>query len=763
MRFLRAAIVLTSFVASIGASTHAEAAVSLVPVEPNQPLTEALEAYRAAGVRIVYSTGVVSGRYRVQVLPDPSATLTTQIATLLAPHGLALIPGVDDVWVVVVDSTSLPDPEPVAQVPASDPAIPMIEEVLVTAAHHRLIRNTASAQSLTNQQIDDAPGIGRDLFRAVTTLPGQATDGLTARQKIRGGNENEVLYLLDGTQLIAPFHMDGFFSPFGVLNTNVIDAVDVYNSGYPARFGTRSSGVLDLTIRGAEKPFSGTVDANLMRLAAHAQGASGNWQWLASARRGTLDYLLRQLHEDYGEPEFNDQMLRIEHGGATRRLIVGLMNSRDEVFLRNPSIHEEGSNDRQNLMVWAVSDFLPAPGTQVVGRASYNRIRSDRGGTLDNPVDAVGNMDGSSLVEILRISGELTRALSDRFRLRGGFEIQQHKGDFRGELNSVYGLLGQPVQEYPELHRRFDVSRKGDITALYASISGRLHPRLEAELGLRYDNQDIDPVHEDQLSPRLQLNFKVSDRFSLFLNAGRYSQHQYLFEVPLDDGLLTLAPPQVTDQLSIGSRFSLGSSIQVLIEAYGKRIRDPQPRSDNLYDRYVLLPEIHGDRVLLLPEKARATGVEVSVAGQLLDRLDWRLGYVHADVSERIGGDWRPRPWDQRNSFRGQLGWSGTRWRAALHMVYHDGWATTDLVLDPGTGIDAYNNARLKSYFSIDASVSRIWRWQKSTLEAYVQISNLSNRSNVGGYDYSLDEAEWQGKARSLLPVLPVLGLKYAW
>ena len=48
--------------------------------------------------------------------------------------------------------------------------------------------------------------------------------------------------------------------------------------------------------------------------------------------------------------------------------------------------------------------------------------------------------------------------------------------------------------------------------------------------------------------------------------------------------------------------------------------------------------------------------------------------------------------------------------------------------------------------------------------EAYLQVSNLFDRSNVGGYNYDLEEdGRWEGDPRTLLPVLPVLGIKYAW
>jgi hypothetical protein len=760
MRQLLAAFAVSVLLFAMPATGHA--AAPAVRIEPGESVASALEKYRSEGIRIVYTTGLVPDRFRVVETPDRTAPVEDQLRELLAPFGLTVTRGADDIWVVVAGSEVPSEPAPVVA-PTAAAVEPVIEEVLVTASHHRLLRTPTPTQVLGSRELDNTPSAGRDLFRAVTSLPGQATDGLSARQKIRGGNENEVLYVLDGTQLIAPFHMDGFFSPFSALNTNVVDAVDVYNAGYPTRFGTRSGGVLDLTIRDTDEAFSGSVDLNLLRASVHAQGARDNWQWLGSLRQGTVHYVLRQLNNDYGEPEFHDEMLRLQRETGSSRITFGVMNSGDQILLRNPAIQEVGRAHRDNLTVWGLGELFPDARTRLSSRASYVRVDNSRSGTLDNPVDAVGSVDESDQVQIYRLSVEVNRTLSKRFGLTGGIEYQHHEGSFEGYLRSEYGPLGLPIQPSSTLDRAFDTTRKGEMGSAYASLSARLTDSLEAELGLRYDNQDIDPVHDDRWSPRLQANYRPNDRVSLFLNVGRYVQHQYLFEIPLDDGLFELAPPQLVDQISLGMELKLNPSLELLVESYGKRIRDPQPRPDNLYNRYVLLPEIHGDRVLLLPDRARASGLEVSLAGRAARALAWRLGYVYADVSERFEGVWRPRPWDQHHSFRAQIGWEGERWQASVLATYHQGWATTSLITEPGATASDYNDTRLKDFVSIDLSVARTWQFQRGSLEAYLQISNLLNRTNVGGVNYDLEDGLWEGDPRTLLPILPVLGLKYSW
>jgi outer membrane receptor protein involved in Fe transport len=379
-------------------------------------------------------------------------------------------------------------------------------------------------------------------------------------------------------------------------------------------------------------------------------------------------------------------------------------------------------------------------------------------------VDAVGSLDETRDFDVYRLTADWSYRLPNEAILRVGTDYQHQKGDFVASLHSIYGPLGNPVQSSPGIDRDFAATRKGDMFAVYASALTRINGTWEVEFGLRYDIQDIDPVHDNQLSPRLQINYTPSASTAVFLNLGRYVQHQNLYELQLDDGLVELTDPEQSDQASIGLRVTPKTNVQVQIEVYYKKISDPQPRFDNLYNRYVLLPELHADRVTGLASKARARGVELSAGGAWRDGVFWRASYVLADVEEKFGGSWRPRAWDQHHSLKLGLDWQGRNWRVALQGTYHTGWATTSLITEPTSSVAQYNDTRLQDFASIDLSIARQWQFSSSVLEFYLDVSNLSNRTNIGGHDYRLDAGLiWQRDAQALLPILPVLGVKWQW
>ena len=102
-------------------------------------------------------------------------------------------------------------------------------------------RERVEALDLANQ-----PNVADDPIRALRRLPGVVQGGLSAASNLRGGETSEVLVLLDGFPLRQPFHLPGYQSPFSLLEEDLIDSIDVFTGGFPARYGNRLAGVFDI-------------------------------------------------------------------------------------------------------------------------------------------------------------------------------------------------------------------------------------------------------------------------------------------------------------------------------------------------------------------------------------------------------------------------------------------------------------------------------------------------------------------------------------
>ena len=86
-----------------------------------------------------------------------------------------------------------------------------------------------------------------DLIKTLQLLPGVASGTeLMSGLFVHGGTGGDNLFLLDGSSVYNTSHLIGLFSAF---NSDVIDGVDFYKSGFPARYGGRLSSVVDVTTR----------------------------------------------------------------------------------------------------------------------------------------------------------------------------------------------------------------------------------------------------------------------------------------------------------------------------------------------------------------------------------------------------------------------------------------------------------------------------------------------------------------------------------
>ena len=109
-----------------------------------------------------------------------------------------------------------------------------------------------------------------DLIKTIQSLPGVAGGTeLMSGLYVHGGTGTDNLFLLDGVPLYQVSHLAGLFSSF---NTDVVESVDFYKSGFPARYGGRLSSVVDVRTR------EGDVLDRSDRREASVRGSDSPWK-----------------------------------------------------------------------------------------------------------------------------------------------------------------------------------------------------------------------------------------------------------------------------------------------------------------------------------------------------------------------------------------------------------------------------------------------------------------------------------------------------
>ncbi len=156
------------------------------------------------------------------------------------------------------------------------------------------------SQTMSRADIEMAP-FGEDLFRALDRLPGLASGDYGAQFSIRGGRRDETLILLDGLEIYEPFHLKDFDEgALSIIDVEAIDVVELLTGGFPARYGDKRSGVMNISSRAPREDGTHlTFGASFSNAHALGEGTFANRKgsWLLSGRRGFVDLLLRLINK----------------------------------------------------------------------------------------------------------------------------------------------------------------------------------------------------------------------------------------------------------------------------------------------------------------------------------------------------------------------------------------------------------------------------------------------------------------------------------
>ncbi len=745
----------------------------------SRPLFDVLREFQARGVPLSFSSNIVRPAYRVSAIPEGQDNFA-RLSELLAPFGL-YVERAERVWFVRRNVRTTDDPP--APPPAPAAVAEMIEEIVVTSSRYALVdRNRASHTTLDSDDFNVLPELGDDALRVVQHLPGTASLGLSARPHIRGGLQDETLLLFHNVELLEPFHLKDFQSVFSTLNPSVIESIEVYTGGFPARYGGRMSGVMDIRAHdqfvrrlGGELAVSPFTSSALL----YATSESGDQRMTLSARRGNLDWITRRLNSSVGEPSYSDWFARyafspLEHVDVD----VGVLAYDDDVVLQDleDGVGEFAHSRYENAYAWVQISRQLSPTWQSHTLLSAGRIRHGRDGFIndDEADESVATIRDRRRFEVFSLSHAYTQELGVRVASEYGIKLVYQRGRYRYDAVIERGELAELIDIPIDIARAIALNPNGLSGSAFASLKSDLSERWHAELGLRWDFQDYGPpAFEQQLSPRFSLRFDPWSDAAFRLSVGRFFQPEGINELQVSDGLVDFQSPQRADHAIVSFEQSARNHALVFrVEGFAKAFHNPKVRFENLFNPLVLLPEVKPDRIRIAATRAKARGVEVSLRYQPNDTVSLWTAFTHASVKEKVAGRWRSRRWDQKQSLDAGLSIERGRWSFAVVSSWHSGWRSTALPLSideiEPVNLDFYRTT-LRDFHSLDVRLNRQWRFGRHALNAYLEITNGLNRTNIGGFEYELEEDDDTGElevvreARDMLPLAPSIGLRWTF
>jgi TonB dependent receptor-like, beta-barrel len=707
---------------------------------------QAIAAIERMGVTVFYSSELVRPSMRVAAEPA-GQNATERLIYLLAAHGLATRPGPRGSLLVVRAPPSRPaQPGPIARAAgrtegaAAPPARETIEEIVVAASQYELARTLDAPVTLTATDLENLPDLGDDPLRAVQRLPGAASNGFSARANVRGGEVGETLIRFDRLRLYDPFHLQSFQSAFSTIDPRIVSTMAVHTGAFPAMFGDRLSSVVDVSSIAPPAPRYHEVSVSFFNTAALTSGLlKSGGEWVASARRSNLDVLYDRFSQRPERPRYIDAFAKLSHRVSDALRITGsALYFRDHITLHDDfDVEEIASTNDQDRYVWLRFDHTVGnalTGSTLVANASLDHIRS---GITMQPGVSEGSLDDRRGFEIDTLQSDWSWRTGERVLVQFGALAARVHSHYRYAEDVDFDLLFATPGAPTATHRSLDiaVALAGRQLAAYANVRVGATERLTADLGLRYDAQTLSAGDEASLAPRLALRYRIAPATFLRAGWGRFYQSQAINELDVADGEASFLPPQRADQAIVGVEHDFASGLTLRAEAYRKTLDRLRPRYENLLNGFTLLPELKPDRIRIAPDAGFARGLELLLTGPDTRPLRWWLGYTWAEAADRIDGREIPRSWDQARALSAGLARDSAKWSVATALNYHSGWPTTNVRFDPSGAVPvvvagARNAARLSDYGTVDFRLMRKFVYESSTLSAFVELTNVTNRHN---------------------------------
>jgi outer membrane receptor protein involved in Fe transport len=611
----------------------------------------------------------------------------------------------------------------------------------------------------------------------VQRLPGAAASGASAKTHFRGGESSEIGIMLNGQRLFDPYHIRDYQSIFSAIDSRAIEGVEVYTGGFPVQFGNRMSGMVLMESLEALRPRHTEIGVSVFNTSILHAGNESDRRWVFSARRGNLDLV---IDPEFGSPSYYDVFADYtwDVSANTTVSVNGLLaDDRVEVILESePDELERVVSNTQNAQFWVNmqnrwSDNLSS--RTVLSVVSFDNLRRGSLGDEDKIVAAVSD---DRRVKQYGLRQDFSYTHSDRHHVQWGLDVRYADADYVYSNSAEYfGLPAMFIDQDESSSLAISASPNGAAYAAYFSDRWKVSEKSIIEWGLRWDDQTYTDVPSDaQLSPRLSFMRAIGDNTEMRLSWGRYHQSQEINELQIEDGVDRFWPAQRADHLIAGLRHTFNNKYSLRIELFHKDVQQVRPRFENLFDPLGLIPEVQPDRVRVDPGSAKAQGFEVSI-----DRsegpLTWWASYVLSEVTDRIGDRDVPRSWDQRHAVQGGLSWGNEKWDVSVAGSMHTGWPLTELTLVED-GVDEEgeveyvaipgprNAGRHSAFASLDFRVSRTWKLKKSSLMAFFEVSNITNRRNTCCLDFDIEEDEETGEdvfERGVdywMPLLPAIG-----
>jgi hypothetical protein len=565
-------------------------------------------------------------------------------------------------------------------------------------------------------------------FRVIESLPGvsQVLWPLSL-YAVRGANPGNTGYFLDGMRLPMLFH---FALGPGVVHPYLLEKIDFYPGGYPARYGRFVSGVVAASTA-TPKPdrMRGSVDVRLFDaggiVATPINEGRGT---VAVTGRYSYTALLLSMYSPDLTLSYWDYGARLDHALGPGRLTVFALGSHDYFA------SEKYSNLRAEIDFHRLDTRWQGrvgPGRLMV----RNTLGADRSSMVVDPVVSLP----------VRIRTKSTAPQTS-------YLIASEKLDLElGADGELQGL--QPRADRADANPELFRDRTALVAGAFTTLTWRITPDVIVVPGFRADAFFEGPAERIEPGPRFGMRFRPFGETWLKAQVGRFSQTASLpVMVPGFEsfGLGTIGT-QTSKQGSLGVEQPVGDLLQLDVTAFYQRMR--------LTDLLSLFNYDPTDPRLLELRDGESYGAEFMLRRAQNNRLSGWLSYT-LSWSQRLVGPSGARAWsdwDQRHvlnlvsALRLPRGFSvGARFHVNSGRPYpvfdDDNPSPPDYI-------------RLPTFYQLDLRADKRFVFDRYVLDVYVETVNTTLSQQM----FDIKRSGGFVEEKVLKIVLPSVGVHAEW
>ena len=697
----------------------------------------------------------------------------------------------------------------------------LLQDVTVYAhqANGGMNQAEVSALTLESETIGQMTSMMPDVLRSIQMLPGVSSDNeMSAKFNVRGGNEDENLILINGTQVYEPYHIkEAPNASIGIFDVDMIRKMDLISGGFTARYGDRMSSVVNIEYREGDKErLRGQASLSLTDLDALLEGPIGDrGSFIIGARQSYLQYVLKLL--DFAptiHPSFYDVQGVLSYALAPQHTLALKFIHAGDRFAQDPtgslegafwypyvasgnvgyltqSWHDSSEQHAQYYSSMAALQSVDILSSQALVKTEvsyYDERQSTRswwtheyadvfrsGGINAFYRNAIDRLNQDELsIRTLEFNSSLDLALSSAFSIKigGSYQRIQYDREYVSSrtIEEVTNQYNYPDTAVSLRNENADNNSLDTVHAGSHKLAGYLEnivllgDQIILNVGGRFDyfglNRDL------TWSPRVNLAYRVAPELTVRAAWGHY----YQSPIPQQLAYSTASDSNTQSQRAIhfllGAQLDLAAGehglVTVKLEGYRKIYKNLI--SSTVASSGEIIYSHHNDAI------GRTIGLDACVMFTAPPVSGW-VSYSLVKAEQNIINDnlgYVPRNTDQRHTISAIVTVdAGKNWDLSTRFVYGSGYPFTPsvAVFDPIARTWAWqtgplNSAYLPYYERIDVRVSKQFRVFGLHASAYADISNLFNFVNILSYSYEFDN---QGnpvvKAVNLWPILPTLGL----